>query len=78
MATKNVVLLHNSKACSSVTKGCPRFKGGERNVQAHSIVEAWNHSHFLCKSNILNGLDNIVHNVYIWSCKYYKGTMGVS
>ena len=64
MATKNIVLHYNSKACSGVTKGCPCFKGGESNVQVHSTVEAWNHSHFLCKSNILNGLDNIIHNVY--------------
>ena len=64
METKIVVLLHNSKACLGVTKGCSHFKKGESNVQVHAHVEAWSHSHCLWKSNILNGLDNIIHNVY--------------
>jgi hypothetical protein len=38
------------------------------NEYNHTImvnVDAWNHNHFVCKNCILNGLDNVLYNVYI-------------
>ena len=37
MTTKNVILLHNFKACLGLRKGCPCFKGGESNMQVHAL-----------------------------------------
>ncbi|KAK9944760.1 hypothetical protein M0R45_010310 [Rubus argutus] len=33
-------------------------------VEAVAAADAWNHSDFLCKNYILNGLDNTLYNVY--------------
>lgn len=33
-------------------------------VEAAAAADAWNHSDFLCKNYILNGLDNTLYNVY--------------
>ena len=33
-------------------------------VQAASAIDAWNHSDFLCRNNVLNGLLDSLYNVY--------------
>ncbi|XP_073024370.1 uncharacterized protein [Primulina eburnea] len=42
----------------------PTVDEGEQNTQKRVAVDAWNHSDFLCKNYILNGLDNALYNVY--------------
>ncbi|XP_076888618.1 uncharacterized protein LOC143539088 [Bidens hawaiensis] len=37
---------------------------GETDVQALSAVDAWKHSEFLCRNNVLNGLVDSLYNVY--------------
>ena len=36
----------------------------EADRQVVVAVDAWKHCDFLCKNNILNGLDNTLYNVY--------------
>ncbi|XP_075480615.1 uncharacterized protein LOC142521272 [Primulina tabacum] len=42
----------------------PTVDEGEQDTQKRTAVDAWNHSDFLCKNYILNGLDNALYNVY--------------
>ena len=45
-------------------ENAPTLKEGETDKQIMAVVEAWKHSDFICKNYILNGLDNMVYNVY--------------
>ena len=42
----------------------PVYNENETDHQVIATVDAWKHSDFLCKNYILNGLDNILYNVY--------------
>ena len=42
----------------------PVCNENETNRQVIATVDAWEHSDFLCKNYILNGLDNTLYNVY--------------
>ena len=42
----------------------PALKEGESDRQVVAAVNAWKHSDFLCRNYILNGLDNMLYNVY--------------
>ncbi|XP_073294553.1 uncharacterized protein [Primulina huaijiensis] len=42
----------------------PTVDEEEQDTQKTAAVDAWNHSDFLCKNYILNGLDNALYNVY--------------
>lgn len=42
----------------------PTVDEGEQDTQKRAAVDAWNHSDFLCKNYILNGLDNALYSVY--------------
>ena len=42
----------------------PALKEGESDREVVATVDAWKHSDFLCRNYILNGLDNILYNVY--------------
>ena len=42
----------------------PALKEGESDRQVVAAVDAWKHSDFLSKNYILNGLDNMLYNVY--------------
>ncbi|GMP96087.1 hypothetical protein CsSME_00044888 [Camellia sinensis var. sinensis] len=42
----------------------PALKEGESDRQVVAAVDAWKHSDFLCRNYILNGLDNMLYNVY--------------
>ena len=42
----------------------PVSSENEADRQVVVAVDAWKHSDFLCKNNILNGLDNTLYNVY--------------
>ncbi|KAL2491246.1 Uncharacterized protein Adt_26874 [Abeliophyllum distichum] len=37
---------------------------GKGDIQAVSAVEAWNHSDFLCRNYVMNGLADSLYNVY--------------
>ena len=45
----------------------PICSENEADRQVVAAVDAWKHSDFLCKNYILNGLDNILYNVYVQS-----------
>ncbi|KAI3445174.1 hypothetical protein Pfo_001839 [Paulownia fortunei] len=42
----------------------PTVGEGEQDPQKRVAFDAWGHSDFLCRNYILNGLDNILYNVY--------------
>jgi hypothetical protein len=42
----------------------PTLNENESDRQAVATIDAWKHAEFLCKNYILNGLDNILYNVY--------------
>ncbi|XP_073056910.1 uncharacterized protein [Primulina eburnea] len=42
----------------------PTFDEEEQDTQKRAAIDARNHSDFLCKNYILNGLDNALYNVY--------------
>ncbi|XP_075478762.1 uncharacterized protein LOC142519607 [Primulina tabacum] len=42
----------------------PNLKEGEGDVESVSALEAWNHSDFLCRNYVLNGLADSLYNVY--------------
>ena len=37
---------------------------GETDKEKLAAVDAWNHSDFLCRNYVLNGLENTLYNVY--------------
>ena len=39
-------------------ENAPNLKENEMDRQVVAAMEAWKHADFLCKNNILNGLDN--------------------
>ncbi|KAL2472164.1 zinc knuckle (CCHC-type) family protein [Abeliophyllum distichum] len=41
------------------------FQKGEEDIQAVSAVETWKHSDFLCRNYVMNGLVDLLYNVYI-------------
>ena len=42
----------------------PKLDVGETDKEKLAAVDAWNHSDFLCRNYVLNGLENILYNVY--------------
>ena len=42
----------------------PARKDDESDRQVVVAVDAWKHLDFLCRNYILNGLDNMLYNVY--------------
>ena len=42
----------------------PALKEGESDRQVVTTVDVWKHSDFQCRNYILNGLDNMLYNVY--------------
>ncbi|KZV48683.1 hypothetical protein F511_26131 [Dorcoceras hygrometricum] len=47
-----------------LTEKVPTLKEGEHNAESVSTVEAWNHSDFLCRNYVLNGLADALYNVF--------------
>ncbi|XP_073057051.1 uncharacterized protein [Primulina eburnea] len=47
-----------------LTEDAPKLNEGEGDVESVSAVEAWNHSDFLCRNYVLNGLANSLYNVF--------------
>ncbi|KZV45391.1 hypothetical protein F511_05555 [Dorcoceras hygrometricum] len=47
-----------------LTEEVPTHKEGEQNAESVSAVEAWNHSDFLCRNYVLNGLSDALYNVF--------------
>ncbi|KZV55089.1 hypothetical protein F511_30551 [Dorcoceras hygrometricum] len=47
-----------------LTEEVPTLKEGEHNAESVSVVEAWNHSDFLCRNYFLNGLADALYNVF--------------
>ncbi|KAH9686503.1 hypothetical protein KPL70_014374 [Citrus sinensis] len=48
-----------------LTEDAPKPKEGETDFQVASAIYAWNHSDFLCKNYVMNGLSDSLYNVYI-------------
>ena len=42
----------------------PKLDIGETDEEKLATVDAWNHSDFLCRNHVLNGLENTFYNVY--------------
>ena len=42
----------------------PKLDIGETDKEKLAAVDAWNHSDFLCRNCVLNGLENTLYNVY--------------
>ncbi|XP_073120783.1 uncharacterized protein [Henckelia pumila] len=42
----------------------PIVVDGDSDTQMRTVVDAWNHSDFLCRNYILNGLDDTLYSVY--------------
>ena len=42
----------------------PKLDVGETDKEKLDVVDAWNHSDFLCRNYVLNGLENTLYNVY--------------
>ncbi|KZV52213.1 hypothetical protein F511_07168 [Dorcoceras hygrometricum] len=47
-----------------LTEEVPTLKEREHNAESVSAVEAWNHSDFLCRNYVLNGLSDALYNVF--------------
>jgi uncharacterized protein len=47
-----------------LTKKAPKSSENEFDPTAMAVVDAWNHTDFICKNYILNGLDNTLYDVY--------------
>ena len=45
-------------------KDGPKLDVGEIDKEKLAAVDAWNHSDFLCRNYVLNGLENTLYNVY--------------
>ncbi|KAI3812677.1 hypothetical protein L1987_17389 [Smallanthus sonchifolius] len=47
-----------------LTETVPQLNEGEMDAQSVSAVQAWNHSDFLCRNYVLNGMVDALYNVY--------------
>ncbi|KZV56992.1 hypothetical protein F511_08150 [Dorcoceras hygrometricum] len=47
-----------------LTEEYSSLKEGEHNAESVSAVETWNHSDFLCRNYVLNGLADALYNVF--------------
>ncbi|KAK1423986.1 hypothetical protein QVD17_19297 [Tagetes erecta] len=47
-----------------LTESAPLLTEGEMDAQTVSAVQAWNHSDFLCRNYVLNGMVDALYNVY--------------
>jgi len=47
-----------------LTKKAPKSSENEFDPSTMAVVDAWNHTDFICKNHILNGLDNTLYDVY--------------
>ena len=42
----------------------PKLDIGEIDKEKLAVVDGWNHSDFLCRNYVLNGLENTLYNIY--------------
>jgi hypothetical protein len=47
-----------------LTKKAPKSSENEFDPSTMAVVDAWNHTDFICMNYILNGLDNTLYDVY--------------
>ena len=47
-----------------LNKSVPVLTEETTTTESVAAVDAWNHANFMCRNYILNGLDNILYNVY--------------
>ena len=47
-----------------LTKDAPKLKKDEHDIQVINAMEAWKHSDFLCRNNVMNALTDSLYNVY--------------
>ncbi|KAL2531331.1 Uncharacterized protein Adt_04682 [Abeliophyllum distichum] len=47
-----------------LTENAPKLNEGEKDIQTVSAIEAWKHSDFLCRNYVMNGLTDLLYNVY--------------
>ena len=47
-----------------LTEDASKLREDERDIQVIGAIHAWNHSDFLCKNYIINGLVDSLYNVY--------------
>ena len=47
-----------------LTEEAPKLKEDECDIQVISVVDAWKHSDFLCKNDVMNSLIDSLYNVY--------------
>ena len=66
MAAKDVVLPDNLNLARFLTEEAPKLKEDERDIQVINAVDAWKHSNFLCRSNVMNALTDSLYNVYTY------------
>ena len=64
MAIEVVVLSHNLELGKFLNEDGPKLDIGETDKEKLAAVDAWNHSDFMCRSYVLNGLENTLYNVY--------------
>lgn len=63
MATKNVFYLNNLNLVRFLKEYASIPMDGEVDPEVISAIYAWNHSNFLCRNNMLNGLSDSLYNV---------------
>ena len=59
-----------------LTEDAPKPKKGETYVQVARAIDAWNHSDFLSKNYVMNGLSDSLYNVYMGK-KNSQRAMGI-
>ena len=47
-----------------LTEEAPKLKEDECDIQVISVVDAWKHSDFLCRTYVMNALTDSLYNVY--------------
>ena len=47
-----------------LTEEAPKLKKDECDIQVINVVDAWKHSHFLCRNCVMNALTDSLYNVY--------------
>lgn len=62
---KMMFYLTTLNLASFLTDEWSKLKEGEKDVQAVSAMDIWNHSNYLCINYIMNGLADSLYNLYI-------------
>ena len=57
--------LTTSNLARFLIEEAPKLKEAEHDIQAISDVDAWKHSDFLCRNNVMNALTCSLYNVYL-------------